>query len=62
MIVLFMDVSIFYYWMFFEDASFFFCFNHSFWPCCSEFFTSPYLWEISFSSHMIVKLSVGYWA
>ena len=27
--------------------------NHSFWPCCYEFFTFRCMWEISFFSQMI---------
>ena len=43
---------------FFQDVPYF---NHySFWSCCSGLLKFPYLWEKSFSSHMIVELSVGY--
>ena len=59
--LLLLDVSIRCVSHFFQDVSFFF--NHSFWLCyCCGFLTVPCLWEISFSSQMIVELSVGYWA
>ena len=41
---------------------FLFSFNHSFWPRRYGFLTFPCLWEIGFSSQMIVEPSVSYWA
>ena len=41
---------------------FFSFFNPRFWPSRSGFFTFPCLWEIGFSSQMIVELSVGYFS
>ena len=37
----------------FQNVSFFFFFNHSFWPCCYGFLIFLCLWEISFSGQMI---------
>ena len=59
--LLLLNVSIGCVSHFFQDASFFsLCFNQCFRHCCG-FLTFPCLWEISFSSQMIVELLVSHW-